>query len=95
MADYIKRDAVLAKAYWHGDSCTQSNPYPDGVEAVDVSAIEQLPAANVVEVVRCLDCRDYNKTGCDPGFGECAALDYRLVQECFFCAHGERRTDNA
>lgn len=51
MDEYIKRGAVLAKAYWHGDSCTQSNPYPDGVEAVDVSAIEQIPAADVRPVV--------------------------------------------
>ena len=52
MDDYISRSAVLAKAYWHGDSCTQSNPYSDGVEAVDVSAIEQISAADVQLVVR-------------------------------------------
>lgn len=51
MADYIPREAVLDLAYWHGEKATVDNPNPDGVDAVDVSDIEAIPTADVVEVV--------------------------------------------
>ena len=88
MDDYISRGAVLAKAYWHGDSCTQSNPHPDGVEAVDVSAIEQIPAADVVEVVRCKECRFRDKTDF------CGHWEESISNDDFFCASGMRRWRN-
>ena len=44
-----------------------------------------------VEVVRCNNCREYDITGYDdtPGFGWCRCLR-RDVQDCFYCAHGEK-----
>lgn len=56
MAEYIDREKVLALGYWHGEHPDFDNPNPDGVDAVDVSNIEAMPAADVAEVVRCKDC---------------------------------------
>lgn len=50
MADYISRKAVLALGYWHGEHPDVDCPFPDGVDAVDVSDIEAIPAADAVEV---------------------------------------------
>ena len=44
MDDCISRQAAINLAYWHGESFTVDNPYPDGVEAVDVDDIENLPS---------------------------------------------------
>jgi hypothetical protein len=52
MAEYIKREALYEKAYWHGKTPDFDNPYPDGVEAVDVADIDTIPAADVVEAKR-------------------------------------------
>ena len=51
MAEYIDREKVLALGYWHGEHPDFDNPNPDGVDAVDVSNIEAMPAADVAEVV--------------------------------------------
>ena len=48
MADYIEREKVLAKA------APTAGCFSDMVSAYDVA---MLPAADVVEVVRCCDCR--------------------------------------
>lgn len=50
MADYISREAVLDMAYWHGGKADVDHLYPDGVDAVDVSDIEKIPAADVEPV---------------------------------------------
>lgn len=50
MADYISRKALLGMEYWHGDKSSFDNPCPDGVDAVDVSDIENFPAADVAPV---------------------------------------------
>lgn len=88
--DYISREAAL-------DFCIPT--YDLNISAQDqgilgdrfVEFLESIHAADVVEVVRCKDCLDYNTTGYDdaPGFGWCECLR-REVQDCFYCAHGER-----
>lgn len=42
MSEYIKKENLLDEAYWHGDRYTVQNPYPSGVEAVDVEDIEKM-----------------------------------------------------
>lgn len=42
--DLISRDEAISSAYWHGDNATWDNPYPDGVEAVDVADLVALPS---------------------------------------------------
>lgn len=47
MADYIERKLLYELAYWHGEHPDVGNPYGDGVDAVDISDIEKIPAADV------------------------------------------------
>ena len=46
---YISREAAIELGYWHGEKPTVDNPFPDGVDAVDIVDIENLPAADVRE----------------------------------------------
>lgn len=41
--DLISRSALIDKAYWHGERPDVGNPFAEGVEAVDVSDIEEAP----------------------------------------------------
>ena len=46
--------------------------------------------ADLRPVVLCKDCREYDHTGYEaPEFGYCRCLK-REVQDCFYCAHGEK-----
>lgn len=61
----------------------------------DMSLIDEIPAANVVEVVRCKNCKycDYK-----PSVIGCACFKdglLRNMKENDFCSYGERREDNA
>ena len=76
MADYISREAVLNMAYWHGGKADFDHPYPDGVDAVDVSDIEKIPAADVEPVrftvaIPSETVRNYYGT-----WGECQSCGY-------------------
>lgn len=48
--EYISKQEVLEKGYWHGEHPDWGNLNPDGVDAVDCKDIEAIPAADVVEV---------------------------------------------
>lgn len=48
---HVKREDLYEKAYWHGEHPDVENPFADGVTAVDVSDIEDIPAADVAPVV--------------------------------------------
>jgi hypothetical protein len=54
---------------------------------IDPKVIEE--AADVVEVVRCKDCKYY------AGEGMYCANDIIVQFDHFYCYYGERRTDNA
>lgn len=64
MAEYIEREALYEKAYWHGEHPDVGNPFPDGVDAIDIKDVDAIPAADVVQVVhgRWL-CGDYYDIG--------------------------------
>ena len=51
MAEYIDREALYEKAYWHGEHPDVGNPFPDGVEAIDIKDVDAIPAADVAPVV--------------------------------------------
>ena len=51
MAEYIEREAVYEKAYWHGEHPDVGNPFPDGVDAIDIKDVDAIPAADVAPVV--------------------------------------------
>lgn len=104
MTDYIKReddyiyrlDALEAAArYCADDDGSCSNPNADLRELLD--DIEAIPAADVVEVVRCKDCMHscewHNKrTGESGRVCELASEpDLCEVDDDHFCAYGERK----
>lgn len=74
MAEYIDREKVLALGYWHGEHPDFDNPNPDGVDAVDVSNIEAMPAADVAEVVH----------------GQWCVSKIRSIETVFYCSECKR-----
>ena len=50
MAEYIEREALYEKAYWHGEHPDVGNPFPDGVDAIDIEDVDAIPAADVAPV---------------------------------------------
>ena len=50
--------------------------------------IDEAPAADVVEVVRCKDCSIYEQGS--PGLGWCSVCDF-VRMDNDFCSYGERR----
>jgi len=75
MAEYIKREAVIdliTRRYENPEICTQE--------------INSIPAADVAPVVRCKNCRSYNK----PKTGWCEVhLDREHPDD--FCGYGEQK----
>ena len=51
MAEYIDREALYEKAYWHGGHPDVGNPFPDGVDAIDIKDVDAIPASDVAPVV--------------------------------------------
>lgn len=74
MAEYIDR-ILLGEMTYHGK--------------VDYADIMALPAADVVEVVRCKDCKWFNDIGCAISIVD----DSDKPHEDDFCSFAERRTD--
>ena len=50
MAEYIDRETLYEKAYWHGEHPDVGNPLPDGVDAIDIEDVDAIPAADVAPV---------------------------------------------
>ena len=51
MVEYIDREALYEKAYWHGGHPDVGNPFPDGVDAIDIKDVDAIPASDVAPVV--------------------------------------------
>ena len=51
MAEYIDREALYEKAYWHGGHPDVGNPFPEGVDAIDIKDVDAIPASDVALVV--------------------------------------------
>ena len=88
MAEYVKRSDVINKLdsialEYLNDHSFQCD-FAAGVTVLNKEAVEEIPAADVVEVVRCKDCRGWLKSGiCRKTNGICAADDY--------CSKAERK----
>lgn len=83
MSDYISRQAAIDKA----GNCYDSNGHL--LYAVGTGDLMLIPAADVVEVVRCKDCehgQSYNM------FGSRYCLKHNdvAVKDNAFCSYGER-----
>ena len=86
MADYIKRDSVL-------NTIHRFRGYIDeDMEWRMKFAINKIPSADVMKVVRCKDCRhrDPEDHKCDCGQLERAGCVFP-VDDDYFCAYGEWR----
>lgn len=57
---------------------------------IHTSDIDNAPTIDAVEVVRCKDCRWWKHNSCEGGLIDAYM---QIDPEKFYCAHGERRTD--
>ncbi len=82
MSDLISRDAALEVI--------------NGIDSYFAKYIDAIPAADVVEVVRCKDCKHYQFAD-NRAFGMpvkmCTWFGFEDVDNDDFCSRGERRTD--
>lgn len=83
MSRYIDADALMQNWLFRGKD---GKPYRD--------EIDTMPTADVVEVVRCKDCENWDthwtSSTFKPNAHYCCVLDNAFDGE-FFCACGERR----
>ena len=91
MADYIKRESALRAIE---DS---ASPFVKGL-ANDAywayKAVEEVPAEDAVEVVRCEDCRWFDFEALQfRGVCRCVLWN-RTAEEDGFCSDGERKEDD-
>ena len=88
MADYIKRSDALELAREYYTPALRE-------EAVPVRAIRNIPSADVVEVVRCKDCKNNYVTTHNHGKQDDPRCDFtdRHLSLDDFCSRGERRMD--
>ena len=95
--EYIEREALLTrlqKVVVTGDVLGMGIQI--GTDNA-ISCIEEAPAADVVEVVRCKDCKHATFYSCKNDACYKAILcEYQIgpEDENFFCSYGERRTEN-
>lgn len=100
MAEYIEREtakSVIRKA--EGDFADKvSNNWlrPKFAEAI-AKQLDKIPAADVVEVVRCKDCIHYEMGACLKIYSDGAVSTYAWQERKpdDFCSYGERRNDAA
>ena len=50
MVEYIERESLYEKSYWHGEHPNVDNPFPDGVDAIDIKDVDAIPSADVAPV---------------------------------------------
>lgn len=88
MTKYINADALMAlpTIYVYNDEDENS----EHNKAVLLDDVKGLPAADVVEVVRCKDCVWYSDEVEDV-IGWCDRNDEHAVNAGGFCSHGERK----
>lgn len=92
MAEYIDRDALVAKfdRMGLGEHSFIEKVFSDGVRTI----IAEMPAADVVPVVRCKDCVHWREAVTnDKGFLICPASGMEIT-ESDFCSYGEREENN-
>lgn len=94
MKEYIEREALMGKQWDCRIADIDGETYGDLRDIADF--IAEFPAADVMEVVRCKDCK-YKGCYID-GHNRfwCHAIEiYMSDDEGFFCSYGERRDDHA
>lgn len=89
MIEYLNRETVLKEL--DRNSITKKITLSDGVSIYD--SIQRLPTADVVEVVRCKDCKKrYVPYYCALWHSTVNGRELFLERgDSFFCSHGERK----
>lgn len=95
--DYISREAAVEAVRYYkvsgGINFLYDEAYNDGIDTAISCIGNEIPAADVVEVVRCKDCRYYYKDS--DGYEMCINSEgYDHISADGFCAWAERRDDN-
>ena len=92
MAEYIEREAAIEYLENHKRIARENNTILAANEDAIIKFLrEKCPAADVVEVVRCKDCKHYDpydqteRFYCYDGIEGCLPND--------FCSYGERREE--
>lgn len=91
MPKYIDRDALLEK--WQSalrKEPEKKNMLAYGVFKLFIEKLKSEPTADVVEVVRCKDCKSWNKAENSCGTSD---ADNSMWFETDFCSYGERKDD--
>lgn len=91
MTEYIEREATI-------DFIKNNTPTINGettMECVERS-LKNVPAADVVEVVRCKDCKQWQRNVgfIDSPNGHCFYLDIEM-NGSDFCSYGEKKKEGA
>ena len=91
MSDYIKReDAVRAIMEYIRDGCDESDEFIDGTYKAKLIVEEDIPSADVVEVVRCKDCKYALSQRAQYGDYWCKSRKGMLyVMPDNYCSYGE------
>ena len=80
--EYIERQTLLHKIRWASSA----------EEAV--MSVRRIPAADVVPVVRCKDCKWYLELVCGESKGWCSEVLARPMPSNGFCSFGERENND-
>ena len=88
--EYIERGALVEKMFPIG--MPNNGKYPINAKAVR-TAIEQVPAADVVEVVRCKDCNHFSREMIGDSLECVCKLSVGMVHVSpdSYCSYGERK----
>lgn len=90
MSDYISREAAIEKITALINKSGKYTAYESGADDACFILEHEIPAADVVEVVRCKDCKSAQH---DDLFGSLWCDGYHVDAD-FYCANGKRRADN-
>ena len=87
MGDYIKREDAIKTVYKLREyfKCWDRND-----DIAIKNALNAIPAANVVEVVRCKDCRHWKNTHLCEAWSRHGTIETKAEQ---FCSYGERKDE--
>ena len=93
MAEYIEREALKQSV-----RIMPRTTHPELVLYSSVQkVISDVPTADVVEVVRCKDCRHFGKNkeyrDTKLPFSFCDKFHHNIMTDNDFCSYGEKRSD--
>lgn len=91
MTEYITKDQAIHAM----EQVTQPECFIEDTRKNFARIIEELPAADVVEVVRCKDCADFRPWGGQSKLGDCMVYvcdgeNPFTMEETDFCSDGDR-----